>query len=74
VPSIISWRNLTLGSDISHCYFSLDDKSSSEEIAIEGGSMTNQVSIMKSSTKETSELVYTTSLSLVGNDFMVFNF
>ena len=61
-----SWKNITLASDINFCYFILDEKSFSEEINVEGGGMTGQVSIMKASTKETSELVYTTKLSLVG--------
>jgi len=45
----------------------LDEKSISEEINVEGGSMNGQVSIMKSSTNEMAELVYTTRLSLIGN-------
>ena len=67
-----SWKNITLASDITFCYFMLDEKSVSEEINVEGGSMNGQVSIVKSSTKEESELVYTTRLSLVGK-FLTLN-
>lgn len=69
IPSVSSWRNLVLASDITHCYFTLDKESASEEIQVEGGSMTGQVSVMKASTREMAELVYTTNLSLVGTYF-----
>jgi hypothetical protein len=63
---VSSWKNLILAPDITYCYFTLDKESASEEINVEGGSITGQVSVMKASTKEQAELVYTTSLSLIG--------
>ena len=66
MPNVNSWKNVTIASDITHWYFSLDKDSKSEEIWVEGGSLTGQVSLMKMSTKEQAELVYTSTLSLIG--------
>ncbi|CAI2385812.1 unnamed protein product [Moneuplotes crassus] len=65
VPGQKSWKNITLASDIDSCCFLLDEKSVSEEINVEGGSINGQFSIAKNVAKELSELVYTTRLSLI---------
>ena len=44
------------------------------EIWVEGASMTGQVSLMKVSTKEQAELVYTSTLSLIGKHVAIITF